>query len=325
MNQKDLKDIPYNSCEEDYLQYEIVDHFKKGQIDVFFRDHADHLVEKIKESDGVIGCVAWLTNNQVLDALKEKEASIVVQKEDFLRPDMKKVFRNDLRKKYEVIKPLTYRCLTNGHGISCHSDPPDEAIRCAGIKPKNSTIYPRMHHKFFVFLKKILEEPSVCTFCKAEFLGYHAYIRHLPCKNTDDENQDLCDVLCEQGICILCTKCTVEFSTSHDYIRHIPRCGMSPYDPYSKKIDEKKQDLCYVLCEQDILRKLDNYTFEPYAVWTGSYNPTETGEKSFENVVYIEDAEIAYTYLNQFLRISLLSEPLDWKSEYIQPEYRIGS
>jgi hypothetical protein len=37
----------------------------------------------------VVGCVAWLSSRSVLEALARKKAvAIVVQKEDFLRPDL---------------------------------------------------------------------------------------------------------------------------------------------------------------------------------------------------------------------------------------------
>lgn len=64
---------------------------------------------------------------------------------------------------------------------------------------------------------------------------------------------------------------------------------------------------------------------EPYAVWTGSFNFTETANRSFENAVFIQDQDVAAAFLNEYSQIVALSEPLDWESNWVQPEWRIGS
>ena len=63
----------------------------------------------------------------------------------------------------------------------------------------------------------------------------------------------------------------------------------------------------------------------PYAVWTGSFNFTYTGTRSFENAVYIEDPEISRAYFNEWEQVAALSEPLDWERPYVAPEWRIGT
>ena len=65
--------------------------------------------------------------------------------------------------------------------------------------------------------------------------------------------------------------------------------------------------------------------FLPRAVWTGSFNPTFNGTQSRENAVYIESPKIAYEYMREFYRMLAISEPLDWTSEWVEPEYRFGS
>lgn len=53
-----------------------------------FRNLKEELIACIKNADFVFGCVAWLTDFDVLAALAEKQGvNIAVQKEDFLRPD----------------------------------------------------------------------------------------------------------------------------------------------------------------------------------------------------------------------------------------------
>lgn len=60
-------------------------------------------------------------------------------------------------------------------------------------------------------------------------------------------------------------------------------------------------------------------------VWTGSYNFTQNAERSWENAVIIRDPVIADAYLREWAQLYSLSEPLDWKSPYVAPEWRIGT
>jgi len=60
-------------------------------------------------------------------------------------------------------------------------------------------------------------------------------------------------------------------------------------------------------------------------VWTGSYNISKTAAKSLENVVIIHDKMVAEMYFNEWSQITALSEPLDWESEWCDPEWRIGT
>src|SRR5688572_9052861 len=59
-----------------------------GSATVYFKQIEERLLSHIAKADVVVGCVAWLTHHRVLRALGRKIAvSIIVQKEDFLRPD----------------------------------------------------------------------------------------------------------------------------------------------------------------------------------------------------------------------------------------------
>lgn len=133
---------------------------KAADVEVFFDDLTAHLIGQIRQSDLVIGCVAWLTNFDIIDALAttKKGCQIVVQKEDFLRPDWGSSadWTTRLRRKYESL-----HCKINGYespGIAsqlnmCNSaaeylDP----VRCAGNhNADKKPAHPRMHHKFMVF------------------------------------------------------------------------------------------------------------------------------------------------------------------------------
>src|SRR5271165_4528894 len=78
-----------------------------GNVWVVFKDLAHELVKLIHrpEVEVVVGCVAWLTHPKILEALSEQPASVMVQKEDFLRPD-DDMNKADLRIAYKKIRGL---------------------------------------------------------------------------------------------------------------------------------------------------------------------------------------------------------------------------
>jgi hypothetical protein len=216
---------------------------KNRDIEVYFRDLAGHLVSKIEEADAVMGCTAWLTHRDVLAALASLKhgASIVVQKEDFLRPDVAPYCAQGLREQYLKIKPLRFtpslylggdfvETHTLASKLSTHGWPDDEmtAVRCAGNHNANRVAaMPRMHNKFFIFGR--------------------------------------------------------------------------------------------------VVPDMDWDWFFPYAVWTGSFNPTFNGGRSLENAVYISNPVIVQQYMKEWAQIVAISEPLDWKTEWACPTLRIGS
>lgn len=69
----------------------------------------------------------------------------------------------------------------------------------------------------------------------------------------------------------------------------------------------------------------EHFRPRPMAVWTGSFNATENGERSLENAVVIHSPKIARAYAEEWSHVFALSEPLDWSSRYVDPEWRIGS
>ncbi len=126
------------------------------EIEVYFRGLEETLIKHINESAIVLGCVAWLTHPKILDALSRKECSIIVQKEDFLRPDLDSGnnWSAFLRGKYDKLKcTLTrYEFLNLLPKISYASDPTMDPIRCVGNHNKEKqAAFPRMHNKFLVF------------------------------------------------------------------------------------------------------------------------------------------------------------------------------
>lgn len=146
---------------------------KSNDVEVYFKNLDKILIEKIKESRAVIGCIAWFNLYSVLDALADKYAvSILIQKEDWLRPSIDEngnfIGRKaDLHARFQKLNPL---CVSEFHQDNrlyfiepdCYPDDADNApypdiyidpVRCIGMHgDKKQTMHPRMHHKFLVFL-----------------------------------------------------------------------------------------------------------------------------------------------------------------------------
>ena len=209
-----------------------------GHVTVHFREHTKKCVEFIEKYDVIVGSVAWLTSIPILRALSEKWVQIVLQKEDFLRPDSESM--KDVRAAYALSSSFGSERLYYGGILSQMSicgDSLIERFRCVGNhNADKNPAFPRAHHKFLVG----------CTY-----------------------RPD----------------------------RKVPEPLGTSYPQY----------------------------FQPHAVWTGSFNLTANAERSFENVVVIEDETIAQAYYNEWNQLAALSEPLDWKSEWCHPQWRIGT
>lgn len=209
-------------------------------IAVHFRDLESRLISLIHEAQLVVGCVAWLTSNPILDALANVPSgvSLIVQKEDFLRPDInaRNGWAKSLRKKYEALvePPDRYEMGDLVSTLSVACDPTIQPVRCVGNHNSTAaTAFPRMHNKFLVF--------------------------------------------------------------------------------------------CRVSHEKDKEYNYERACVAPYAVWTGSFNLTANATASLENAIVISHPAIAIAYYNEWQQILALSEPLDWRSEWCAPEWRIGT
>lgn len=215
----------------------------KAEVNVYFDYLPKRLCDHVEEADATVGCIAWLTHFGILDAISHHPTSIIVQKEDFLRPDLtaRGNWTSRLRQAYDSLQDGIHRWNIPSpllENLSACSLTSFDTVRCVGnYNADKKPAFPRAHHKFLVFLRK----DGVLT----------------------DE--------------------------------------------------EKFEDW------------VDRLSYTPYAVWTGSFNFTENAAASFENAVYIQNRTIAQAYLDEFVHLFALSEPLDWHSQWVEPEYRIGT
>jgi hypothetical protein len=207
----------------------------------YFKNLDAHLIGHILKAPAVVGCVAWLAHEKILEALSNCVAvSLVVQKEEYLRPDYA-VTAHYLRERHKAYSKLKGRFWRYDKTIGYpylkalyRRDASIEAVRCTGYGPDpTGKTHPNMHHKFLVF----------CRYATEETMGF----------------------------------------------------GGDPYEAVDG--------------------------IAPYAVWTGSFNFTYNGTMSFENAIYLTDPEIVNAYFLEWSQIAVLSEPLKWQNETIDPEW----
>lgn len=137
-------------------------------IKVYFKNLENHLINCIEDADVIVGCVAWLRSKPILKALANKKGvSIIVQKEDFLRPDLNNRKSSDieLNQLYNSIPNSLTRYDTGLqntilHMMSFAGDSTIESIRCVGNhNADKKPAFPRSHHKFVVFCR-LLNNPK---------------------------------------------------------------------------------------------------------------------------------------------------------------------
>ena len=128
---------------------------KYGEVEIFFRDISYHLANYISKYEVIVGCVAWMTHQIVLDPLINKpNVSIIVQKEDFLKPDINQ--RNNWKQRLHAAYNLIGGRLCRpqfplAYDMSYCGDPTIEGVRCVGNYNRNKASSPRMHNKFIIF------------------------------------------------------------------------------------------------------------------------------------------------------------------------------
>jgi len=142
-------------------------------VSVYFRDIETKLIEHITRANAVFGAVAWLTSPEILDALSlPEQVQIIVQKEDFLRPDQDDQSGDEWKKllhsKYSKLK-FTIPRGDFDHWIlgatTMDNIYPLDPVRCAGCHNiAKKSAFPRMHNKFLVFANIEQGDDGGCPF-----------------------------------------------------------------------------------------------------------------------------------------------------------------
>jgi hypothetical protein len=144
-----------NGCEPGIEQEDYSTAKPAVAAEVVFRQHRDRLLTLITEYPYVLGCVAWLTDMRVLDALAtRKGVNILVQKEDFLRPDLDGAadFAVTLRRAYDRLETVERHYAPGIAPELSYCSGAGAAIRCVGnYNADKHPAWPRMYNKFLVF------------------------------------------------------------------------------------------------------------------------------------------------------------------------------
>lgn len=151
---------------------ELLNHGTSGSVTkVFFRDIEQNLIQQIRNYPVVVGCVAWLTHPRILDALATCiGVSIVVQKEDFLRPDSDSPgWKKELRRQYEALRSIgdRYEVSRLISYLSYATSQEFQPVRCLGNHNRDKDpAFPRMHNKFIVFCDRVNYSRSCDNVCR---------------------------------------------------------------------------------------------------------------------------------------------------------------
>lgn len=136
-----------------------IENVRFDKVEAVFKGLENKLVSIIKEFENgaVFGCVAWLTSTPILNALaKCSNVQIIVQKEDFLRPDINAGtgWKTTLHRQYNALKcgMDRYEFRKPIQDLSVCADPTVDPVRCVGHhNAEKNAASPRAHHKFLVF------------------------------------------------------------------------------------------------------------------------------------------------------------------------------
>lgn len=138
-----------------------------GSTVCMFRRLKHELILRIREADVILGSVAWLTDFDILSALSGRYCCMVVQKEDFLRPDDEgRGWKSRLRSAYDALWGVEQSYFPEKTIPGLLYRPGDSTlptVRCVGnFNADRNPAFPRAHHKFAVFAR--LEEEDLVPF-----------------------------------------------------------------------------------------------------------------------------------------------------------------
>jgi len=150
-----INSIVIHNCDGDDFPISNLVHWNTNTefVSIYFNDIESVIVKEIKASSLVVGCIAWFTNEVIINELAglDRGCSIIVQKEDFLRPEAG-TSKSNIREKYKTLKcGLTrFDMVGVAQGMSYCGDPTIDPVRCVGFSRNAMKFRPNMHHKFIV-------------------------------------------------------------------------------------------------------------------------------------------------------------------------------
>lgn len=148
-----------------------------NKVQPFFDNLEQHLVGYIEKSSYVIGCVAWLTNRNIIETLENIAGSkIIINKEEYLSSKMlsgKKYYYKCLRGRYDDIPDMFgTNCLCCSKAMTDCDNFKKKIGGDIGRTRKNEGAiltcgivnnFSKMHHKFLIFIDDKLNPTGLWT------------------------------------------------------------------------------------------------------------------------------------------------------------------
>ena len=151
-----------------------------SDIEVHFRNLEEVLLREVRQADILLGCVAWITSQPILEEIAKKPACLIVDRK---LPRMNQKLQGLYKKVQVHPKDPIYEMLKSGHGWAdyfCYSSKSGRPIPHtiygdwnfeAGLYFVDGGSWRYMHHKFLLMLKyngicscgKSLYKPTVWT------------------------------------------------------------------------------------------------------------------------------------------------------------------
>lgn len=243
------------------------------RVKVIFDTLTEQLVAEINKAHHVIGCTAWLTNDRVLTALACKQSvSFVVQNDD-----------------------LGYRAGARGGGRFGTSQ---EFKRWSN---KLQRRYAALKG-FYIDVGRSGEEQNGCGGPIAQHLVSDTFWSRVRpqratkrCSNV--ERAWLQEVLQE------------DTPSSRKRLEEGRLVVVDSVRALGVRSTQQQSHVARMHHKFFVFLDADG---APYAVWTGSYNPTGFAEESLENAVLIESPVVASAYMAEYAQVLLQSVPLSW-------------
>lgn len=229
------------------------------KISVFFRDIKTHLIKEIEWADKVYGCVAWITDGDILNALsKKKECALVVNKEEFMYPTSSKCW-DSLKEKLRSIPKFVVMNEYN-------------EWKRDGYETFVSTYKPNMdeHTIYAPVCQGMDENVSVTTYSKRTLVPKDLTLNDLIISDTGDPEFHL---LARSKLA----------GKTLDPIRNV---GIIQQDEPGYTNGPRLHDKFFVMIKG-----------HEWKLWTGSFNASVNSSNSLENAVLIFDKVVNLCYI----------------------------
>ena len=148
--------------------------FVHKPIRVYFSNIEAKLISHIDASTYCVGCVAWMTNRHIIEAMANLKGCMMVVQNDCINTNQARLYKK-LPHLYNNIPADLVNKIMQGkyHTLQrlfhiCQATPNDDAVCLCGFDKPSGTMYqphqqPLMHHKFLVFFNSQLRIKGVWT------------------------------------------------------------------------------------------------------------------------------------------------------------------